>query len=82
MKEISFSSDERANVRVYGAFDVSEGVAIGEIWTTANIVWTAVSSVVFAIFIVIIFVKKDFPYVYEKWNLLRVPEDLKRSEDK
>lgn len=65
-----------------GGFMASEGVAIGEIWTTTNIVWTAISSVIFAIFIIIIFIKKDFPHVYENWNLLRVPETLKRSEDK
>ena len=72
---------------MHGVYDIggvmaSEGVAIGEIWTTTNIVWTAISSVIFAIFIIIIFIKKDFPHVYENWNLLRVPETLKRSEDK
>lgn len=56
-----------------GGFLLGEGLAVGVLWTVENIIWTAVTSVIFAVAIIIIFIKKDFSHLYDEWNLTRVP---------
>lgn len=58
----------------FGGFLLSEGLATGELWTAQNVIWTAVSSVVLAVVIIIIFIKKDFSHVFDDWNLNRLEE--------
>ena len=53
----------------FGGMMLGEGVAVGELWTTANVVWTAVSSVVFCVVIIVIFVKRDFSNIYSRLNI-------------
>lgn len=62
-----------------GGFLLGEGLASGVLWTDFNIIWTVITSVVFAVFIVVIFIKKDFNAVYGELNLDRV---LKGGEEK
>lgn len=62
-----------------GGLLLSEGLAEGVLWSTANIVWTAISSVVLAVFIVVIFIKKDFPNNLDRLNLNRV--ETEKGED-
>ena len=56
-----------------GGFLLGEGLVVGVLWTVENIIWTAVTSVIFAVAIIIIFIKKDFSHLYDEWNLTRVP---------
>ena len=62
---------------LHGVFNVggmffSESFAQGVLWTGANVVWTIITSIVFCVIIVMIFIKKDFSHVRESWNLNRV----------
>ena len=55
-----------------GGLLLSEGLAVGTLWTTINVVWTAISSVVLGLAIIIIFLKKDFSHQLSRLNLDRV----------
>ena len=60
-----------------GGFMLSEGLAVGTLWTVQNIIWTAVFSILMGIVIVLIFIKKDFSHLATSLNLCRVPEEEK-----
>lgn len=55
-----------------GGLLLTQGLAVGTLWTTVNVVWTAISSVVLGIAIIIIFFKKDFSHQLSRLNLNRV----------
>ncbi len=69
-----FSGNIIAPIIIHALFDVGGfltdcGFLEGTLWTTGNIVLTAVVSVVLATIIVISFFKYDFSYIYERLNL-------------
>lgn len=73
-----FSGNIIIPIVVHALFDVGGflfdfGFCVGELWTTANIIVTAALSVVFAAALIIAFVKTDFSYVYEEYNLNEKP---------
>ncbi|MBR2384748.1 MAG: CPBP family intramembrane metalloprotease [Clostridia bacterium] len=63
----------------FGGFLLGEGLAIGVLWTMENVIWTLLSSIVLGVFIIIIFIKKDFSLVYDDWNLNRVEQSLEEK---
>ena len=62
-----------------GGMFLGEGLAVGQLWTTANVIWTAITSVVFCVLIILIFVKKDFTDIYSRLNVSS--EDFAVGED-
>ena len=59
----------------FGGFLLGEGLATGVLWGLENIIWTAVSSVILGVVLVVNFIKKDFSHLYGEWNLNRVIEE-------
>lgn len=62
-----------------GGFVVSEGICDGVIWTTPNVVWTIVASLIFGAIIIVLYIKNDFSDINEKLNLLRIPEKIEKK---
>ena len=58
-----------------GGFLLSEGLATGVLWTLPNVIWTAVCSVIFAVAIIVIFLKKDFSANIQRLNFDRVAQE-------
>lgn len=57
-----------------GGFLTDAGFCSGTLWTTANVIFTAAFSVIMASILIALFIKTDFSYVYEDWNLNDHPE--------
>ena len=73
-----FSGNIVVPVIVHALFDVGgflsdSGFCTGELWTTANVIVTAVLSVVFAAVLIASFIKTDFSYIYDEYNLNEKP---------
>jgi membrane protease YdiL (CAAX protease family) len=64
----------------FGGMMVGEGLGVGALWTTTNIVWTAITSVILCVIIVVIFVKKDFSSIYARLNILESEKTEKEDE--
>ncbi len=64
----------------FGGMLHGEGLASGVLWTVDNIVWTAVTSVIFCVVIVLIFVKKDFSGIYSRLNILEIEDTEIKDE--
>ncbi len=64
-------------VAIHAIFDMggflSDYFGSGTLWTTENIILTAVVSLICALALVIVFFKKDFSDVYENWGLNELP---------
>lgn len=51
----------------------------GTLWTTENILFTAVVSVICAVLLVLFFFKRDYAEVYRKWNIeKKYPSEVKK----
>lgn len=57
----------------FGGFLSDSGFCSGVLWTTKNIVATAVISVVLALCIIIVFFKTDYSKRYDEWSLNETP---------
>ena len=62
-----------------GGFLTDSGFCTGTLWTTGNVILTAVLSVIFAVAIVLAFFKTDFGGFYETMNLSRLTAELKNN---
>lgn len=58
-----------------GGFLLESGFVVGELWTTGNVIYTLVSSIILAIIIVITFFKSDFSVVLSEWEILTPDEE-------
>ena len=58
-----------------GGFLLESGFVVGELWTTGNVIYTLVSSIILAIIIVIRFFKSDFSVVLSEWEILTPDEE-------
>lgn len=73
-------------VIIHSLFDIGgfmfDNFGTGTLWTTPNIIVTAIVSVLCAAAILILFVKWDFTPVYESWGLNVYPTDEERARYK
>lgn len=58
-----------------GGFLLENGFTVGVLWTTGNIIYTLVSSIVLAVIIVITFFKNDYSAVLNEWEILKPLEE-------
>lgn len=69
-----FSGNITVPIVIHALFDIGgfltdSAIFEGTLWTTGNVILTAVVSVILAIVIVVLFLKTDFSFIYEKFNL-------------
>lgn len=63
-----------------GGFLTDSGFCVGTLWTTGNVILTAVLSVILAAAIVFAFFKTDFGWFYETMNLSRLTDTKNNNE--
>ena len=63
-----------------GGFLTDSGFCSGTLWTTGNVILTAVLSVILAAAIVFAFFKTDFGWFYETMNLSRLTDTKNDNE--
>ena len=58
-----------------GGFLLERGFVLCALWTTENVIYMLVSSIILAIIIVITFFKSDFSVVLSEWEILTPDEE-------
>lgn len=82
-----FSGNITVPIIIHALFDVGgfltdSGFCSGTLWTTGNVILTAVLSVIFAAVIVFAFFKTDFGWFYETMNLNEKPTAEPKKNNK